>query len=96
MEIFLILIVIGAIPAMIAASKGRNFFLWWLYGVGLFIIALVHSLLLKSKRACPYCAEDIKEQAKICPHCRHDLAATGNSAQPVQAGGAASAGPTLS
>jgi hypothetical protein len=50
MEILLIAMVIGFIPAMIASSRGRNFFLWYLYGVALFIIALVHSLLLKDER----------------------------------------------
>ena len=35
------------IPANIAKSKGRSFGLWWLYGWLLFIVALIHSLLLK-------------------------------------------------
>lgn len=48
MELILLLMVIGLIPAVIAAKKGRNFFLWWLYGMALWIIALIHSILLKS------------------------------------------------
>lgn len=40
-------IVIGWIPALIAYKKGRNFFLWWIYGGALFIIALVHACLIK-------------------------------------------------
>ena len=48
MVLFVFLVaVIGLLPALIASSKGRNFFLWWLYGALFFIIALPHSLLLK-------------------------------------------------
>ncbi|EIQ9776278.1 zinc ribbon domain-containing protein, partial [Salmonella enterica subsp. enterica serovar Infantis] len=47
MEILLISIVIGLIPALIASSKGRSFLGWWIYGALLFIVALVHSLVIK-------------------------------------------------
>jgi hypothetical protein len=40
----LILAVIGLIPAAIARHKGRNFFLWWLYGTVIWIVALPHAL----------------------------------------------------
>lgn len=40
------MIIVGWIPALIAHRKGRNFFLWWIYGGALFIIALIHSLLI--------------------------------------------------
>ena len=42
-------LVIGWIPALIAYNKGRNFFLWWLYGGAFFIIALIHSFCLSSE-----------------------------------------------
>lgn len=48
MEVLVICAIIGLIPAFIASSKGRNFVLWWLYGAALFIIALIHSLVIKS------------------------------------------------
>lgn len=48
MEILIIAVFIGLIPAAIAHSKGRNFFLWWLYGAALFIVALIHAIVLKS------------------------------------------------
>lgn len=48
MEVLLICLVIGLIPAFIASSKGRSFFLWYIYGVALFIIAFIHSLVIKS------------------------------------------------
>ena len=39
---------IGLVPAFIAKSKGRNFILWWIYGIGLFIIAIIHVFVIKS------------------------------------------------
>lgn len=38
---------IGWIPAVIAKCKGRSFFLWWVYGSSLFVVALSHALLIK-------------------------------------------------
>ncbi len=40
---------LGLIPASIAKKKGRSFGLWWFYGWMLFIVALVHSLIMKEK-----------------------------------------------
>lgn len=50
MEFIILVLILGAIPAMIASSKGRSFLGWYVYGVLLFIIALVHSLLLRDER----------------------------------------------
>lgn len=41
------------IPANIAAKKGRSFGLWWLYGLVLLIVAIIHSLLLPDPNAAP-------------------------------------------
>lgn len=83
MEIFLVWIVAAAIPAMIAAHKKRSFALWLLYGLAIWPIALVHALLIGSRRPgggdrapCPYCAEAILPEARICPHCRSELPLT--------------------
>ena len=47
MEILVAALFLGLIPAAIASSKGRSFGLWYLYGVALFIVALIHSLVLQ-------------------------------------------------
>ncbi|MEX0498238.1 zinc ribbon domain-containing protein [Raoultella terrigena] len=86
MEILIICAIIGCIPAAIASSKGRSFFVWWVYGALLFIVALIHSLVIKKDiRAfeksqldeglvkCPFCAEIIKPEAIKCKHCGSDV-----------------------
>ncbi|HGJ5891366.1 MAG TPA: zinc ribbon domain-containing protein [Arsenophonus apicola] len=86
MEVIFYAIFLGLIPAMIANSKGRSFALWWIYGTLIFIIALVHSILIRKdnhvieKRLasdglvkCPFCAEMIKHEAIKCKHCASDL-----------------------
>lgn len=47
MELIVVALVLGAIPAMIARSRGRSALLWYGYGLLLWPIAVVHALLLK-------------------------------------------------
>lgn len=79
-------ILLGLIPAIIAKRKGHSFIGWWIYGILLFIVALPHSLIIKPNRValereqlndgykkCPFCAEIIKNDAKVCRYCSREL-----------------------
>lgn len=72
----LLAVVLGLIPATIAHYKGRSFGAWWVYGTLLFIIAFIHSILMKNLsniKVCPSCAEETQKDAKICKHCKEEL-----------------------
>ena len=65
--------VIGLIPAVIAHQKGRSFIGWWVFGFAFFLIALIASLCIRSRKRCPACHEWMRQEASVCPHCRTDL-----------------------
>lgn len=69
---------LGLIPAYIAHKKGRGFYKWWIYGYVLWLIAMIHSLCIKSTEGliqCPACAEFIKQEAQICRYCHTKIGA---------------------
>ena len=47
MEVLVIAVLLGLIPAAIAKGKGRSFGLWWFYGAMAWIVAMPHALLMK-------------------------------------------------
>ena len=76
---WLILILLGVIMAVIVAiianSRGRNAGGWFVYGLLIWPIALVHVLVAEreGRAPCPYCAERVKVEASVCPYCQRDL-----------------------
>ena len=71
---------LGFIPASIARTKGYDYFgLWWLYGWLLFVVAMIHTLLLKDKRKeqtkCEICGTFMSNSANFCDHCGNSMAA---------------------
>jgi hypothetical protein len=78
-------LLLGFPSAFIAKKKGRDFGRWLTYGILVWPIALIHSLLLKpgqnviekvlvseGNKECPHCAEIIKQEARVCSHCGRD------------------------
>lgn len=78
MEAVIILGLLACIPAKIAMDKGRNFVLWFVYAFFLWLIALVHSLVIKPNakadgyKECKFCKSAINELATTCKFCSKD------------------------
>ena len=78
MAYLIIGIILGFPSAFIAKKRGRDFGKWLTYGILVWPVALIHSLLLKpdqnaiekrlineGNKKCPHCAEMIKQEAKV-------------------------------
>jgi energy-coupling factor transporter transmembrane protein EcfT len=82
----IILILLALIPASIAKKKGRDFWTWYVYSILLWIIAIIHSIVLKPDRTnieqkkitdedlkkCTFCGELINREATVCRFCGRD------------------------
>lgn len=82
MELVILLLLLGLLPAAVALGKGRNFLLWWLYGILLLPFAIFHAIAMKpaernlifyGRRYCPHCELIIDVQATRCEHCQQDV-----------------------
>lgn len=74
---------LGLLPAAIAWRKGHSFWLFWLYGTVVFIVAFPHAIIMRRDtrsleerqiasgdyRRCPHCAEVIRQEASACRFC---------------------------
>ncbi len=82
MRLVIILFIFGLITAIIARSKGRDFLLWWFYGIFLFPLSLIYAIVVRQKIGpletmqqkqrrikCPHCAEMIELDEKRCRSC---------------------------
>lgn len=88
MELFVFWLIMAGVVAFVANSKGQSGGLWFLYGLILWPIALIHAIVIQKnpeaierqnynegKIRCPNCADWVYKQAKTCPHCQHRLTA---------------------
>jgi hypothetical protein len=76
-------LIFGFIPAYIAKTKGRDFLVWYVYSVFLFVIAIIHVIIIEpyhvvqavpgQLRKCPYCTETVQFEATVCNHCGREL-----------------------
>ncbi len=49
--VFAVLVFLGLLPGFLASRKGRNFFIWWIFGVTIFPVALIYALRLSETPA---------------------------------------------
>lgn len=88
MELLLLAVLLGLIPATIAQRKGYGFGDYWIFGALLFIVALPVALLRKpnpeKQRECPACRSWIDRQARVCARCGRDVPEPAPLPQPVR------------
>ncbi|GAW87483.1 hypothetical protein bplSymb_SCF09103P001 [Bathymodiolus platifrons methanotrophic gill symbiont] len=87
MEIFWVVLIIqgivfGGFCSFIASQKNRDTASWFFLGLFFSLIAVLALIAIPKdnspdqpnlNRVCPFCAEQIKEKAKVCRFCQNDL-----------------------
>lgn len=69
-------LIMGLVVAYIASKKGRSFVGWFIYGILLWPIALIHIALSSNNgQKCTKCFSNIDSRATICPFCKHKITA---------------------
>ena len=83
MEIVVLLLFMALIPAFIAKSKGHSFWAFYIFGIALWIVALIVAICMGRNRdhekKCPACAEWVKAEALVCKHCQHNFSTALNN-----------------
>lgn len=84
MELFLVWVVIAIFTAVIASSRGRSAFGWFLLGMCFSLLATLLVVALPSRKSadghtpapspathikCPDCKELVLRDASVCKHC---------------------------
>jgi len=67
--IFFLVVGLALIPGYIAREKGRDFLLWWFFGIVALIPAVVVALLIEEQRACASCGAKVKASSAFCQAC---------------------------
>jgi hypothetical protein len=77
--------IFSLIPAVVAHSKGRSFIAWWCYGFFLFLVALVHSMVLRPYVDCPHCGQQMEDtQVMYHIYACHRYTAGSSTPEPVR------------
>ena len=86
MEFFILWCILAVACGVVASSKDRSFFGWFVLGFLFSLIALIVVACLPSRRRgvappspethvkCPDCAEFVLREARVCKHCTCKLA----------------------
>ncbi len=83
MELVIIALLLGLLPAYVAMAKGKNFLLWWFYGTVLLPFAIFHAIAMKpaeknlihyGRRYCPHCEKIVDLDATVCEFCGGEMA----------------------